>query len=128
MRLLPLSFFLVLNAMLPVMAEKGSLLTQAETSQFKQTGRYEEVERLCEQFAATWPDAVHCIEFGRTPEGRPLMALAISHSGALTPKQAASRGIPVLAVQGGIHPGESDGKDAGFIALRALLSEKSQPD
>src|SRR5262249_49097832 len=27
--------------------------------------------------------------------------------------------------QGGIHPGESDGKDAGFIALRELLSESS---
>jgi hypothetical protein len=29
--------------------------------------------------------------------------------------------LPVLLVQGGIHAGEIDGKDAGFVALRQLL-------
>lgn len=32
------------------------------------------------------------------------------------------RAVPLLMIQAGIHPGESDGKDAGFIALRELLS------
>ena len=30
-------------------------------------------------------------------------------------------GLPVVLVQGGIHAGEIDGKDAGFLALRELL-------
>jgi len=30
-------------------------------------------------------------------------------------------------IQAGIHPGESDGKDAGFIALRELLSRTAGP-
>jgi hypothetical protein len=30
-------------------------------------------------------------------------------------------------IQGGIHPGESDGKDAGFIALREMLSGTAAP-
>ena len=30
-------------------------------------------------------------------------------------------------LQGGIHPGESDGKDAGFIALRELLEGSAAP-
>src|SRR6202041_3271264 len=31
------------------------------------------------------------------------------------------RKVPVLMIQGGIHPGESDGKDAGFMTLRDIL-------
>src|SRR2546423_8826342 len=37
------------------------------------------------------------------------------------------RQVPVLLLQAGIHPGESDGKDAGFIALRELLGESAAP-
>ena len=58
------------------------------------------------------------LEFGRTPEGRPMLALAVSRSGALTAAEARKRKLPVLLVQGGIHAGEIDGKDAGFLALR----------
>jgi Zinc carboxypeptidase len=95
----------------------------AEESEFRQTGRIEEVERLCHQFAAAWPEAVRSIEYGRSVEGRPLRALIVSRSGALTPEQIRARHIPVLMLQAGIHPGESDGKDAGFIALRELLGK-----
>ncbi len=37
------------------------------------------------------------------------------------------RKIPVLLVQGGIHAGEIDGKDAGFLALREVLKGKAAP-
>jgi murein tripeptide amidase MpaA len=98
-----------------------SLTTLAERSGFRQTGRIEEVERLSAEFARRWPDTVASIEYGRSVEGRPMRALLVSRSGALTPAQIQARKIPVLMIQGGIHPGESDGKDAGFIALRELL-------
>jgi len=52
-----------------------------------------------------------------------MRAMIISQSGALTAQALRQRGIPLLMIQGGIHPGESDGKDAGFIALRELLGE-----
>jgi hypothetical protein len=100
------------------------LTTVAERSGFRITGRYEEVERLCPEFAKAWPDAVRCTEFGRTPEGRPMLAIVASRSGALTPEDARERGIPVMLWQGGIHAGEIDGKDAGFLALRELLQGK----
>lgn len=90
------------------------LTTAAEDSGFRTTGRAAEVERLCAAFALQWPDVVRCIEFGRSAEGRPMLALIASHSDP--------RKVPVLMIQGGIHPGESDGKDGGFIALRELLS------
>lgn len=103
------------------------LLTLAEQSSFHQTGRTDEVERLCDAFARTWPDAVHSFEYGRSAEGRPMRALVVSRSGALSPEDLKRRKTPLLMLQGGIHPGESDGKDAGFIALRELLSGSVAP-
>jgi hypothetical protein len=104
-----------------------ALETVAERSGFRITGRYGEVERLCLAFAQAWPQAVRCTEFGRTPEGRPLHALVISRSGALTPEEARERNVPVTLMQGGIHSGEIDGKDAGFLAVREMLSGKLAP-
>jgi len=96
-----------------------TLATVAEESGFKKTGRTDEVTRLCAAFAAAWPRAVHSLEFGRSAEGRPMRALIAC--------RADPRRVPVLMLQGGIHPGESDGKDAGFIALRELLGETAAP-
>jgi hypothetical protein len=99
-----------------------ALLTLAEQSGFTQTGRIDEVERLSAALSAAWPEAVRSFEFGRSGEGRPLRALIASQSGALSPRELRDRRIPLLMLQAGIHPGESDGKDAGFMALRELLS------
>jgi len=71
----------------------------AEKSEFRQTGGIEEVERLSRQFAAAWPEAVRSIEYGRSVEGRPLRALIVSRSGALTPEELRVRNIPVLMLQ-----------------------------
>ena len=106
-------------------APRDRLETTAERSGFQRTGRYEEVVDLCARFQAAYQDAVRCLEFGRTPEGRPMLALVASRSGALTPEAARERQLPVLLVQGGIHAGEIDGKDAGFLALREALDRKS---
>jgi Zinc carboxypeptidase len=95
------------------------LATVAEQSGFRSTGRTDEVERLCEAFALQWPDAVRRIEYGRSAEGRPMLALLIS--------RADPHKVPVLMIQAGIHPGESDGKDAGFMTLREILRGKTSP-
>src|SRR4029077_11950875 len=95
------------------------LTTIAEESGIRRTGRSDEVTRLCAAFAAAWPEAVHHIEFGRSAEGRTMRALLVSRSEVRT--------LPLLMLQAGIHPGESDGKDAGFIALRELLSGSAAP-
>jgi murein tripeptide amidase MpaA len=106
---------------------QAALTTLAEESNFRQTGRIEEVERLSGRFAAAWPEAVRSIEYGRSVEGRPMRALIVSRTGALTPESVRARKIPLLMIQGGIHPGESDGKDAGFMALRELLAGRVAP-
>jgi hypothetical protein len=103
------------------------LATVAERSGYMRTGRFEEVERLCAAYQARWPQAVRCFEFGRTPEGRPMLALVASRAPGLTPAEAAAHDLPVLLIQGGIHAGEIDGKDAGFLALRELLENQAAP-
>ena len=104
-------------------AKDASLQTVAERSKFLRTGRYDEVVRLCAAYQQTWPQAVRCTQFGHTPEGRPMLVLTASRTGALTPEQARKQNLPVMFMQGGIHAGEIDGKDAGLIALRELLND-----
>lgn len=109
----------------------AALTTTAERSGFLRTGSYGEVIALCETFARRYPAAVRCTDFGTTPEGRPMKLLVASTSGALTPEAARAKGLPVTLIQGGIHAGEIDGKDAGFLALREVLDgeiAKGSPD
>jgi murein tripeptide amidase MpaA len=106
----------------------AKLTTLAEETNFRQTGKIEEVERLSREFAAAWPEAVRSFEYGCSAEGRPMRALIVSRTGVLTPEDIRARRVPLLMLQGGIHPGESDGKDAGFIALRELLLGGVAPD
>lgn len=103
------------------------LRTEAERSGFVRTGRYEEVTRLCRAYQQRYPRAVRCTRFGTTPEGRPQWALIASERGAFTPAQARRQGLPVTLIQGGIHAGEIDGKDAGFLALRQVLDGQAAP-
>lgn len=105
---------------------ESSLSTIAEQSGFQKTGRYEEVIKLCEGFQKTYPRFARCYKFGTTPEGRPMLALIASRSGALNPLLARQRNLPVVLVQGGIHAGEIDGKDAGFLAVRELLENPNE--
>ncbi|MDT9002259.1 M14 family metallopeptidase [Paucibacter sp. APW11] len=129
---LPLLALIALLALFALQAPRAAvaapaLQTLAEASGFKKTGRYEEVIALCRDFARAYPKAVRCERFGTTPEGRPMLALVASHSGALSPEAARRRGLPVVLMQGGIHAGEIDGKDAGFLALRELLDGHTAP-
>ena len=115
----------LLACTLPAFATSVALTTTAERSGFKQTGRYSEVIALCDAFQQAYPQSVRCFDFGTTPEGRPMKAMAVSTSGALDAKAAQARGLPVVLAQGGIHAGEIDGKDAGFWLIRDLLEGKA---
>lgn len=100
------------------------LSTVSERSGFQATGRYDEVIKLCGDFQKAYPKQVRCTDFGRTPEGRPMLALIVNGKGVFTPAAAQKAGLPVTLIQGGIHAGEIDGKDAGFLALRETLDGK----
>lgn len=120
-RVLHIAVLICLAVLSPALCAAERLTTVAERSGYRTTGRYDEVIALCAGFQKAYPTAVRCLEFGRTPEGRPMLVLVASRSGALSAEQAHRRKLPVLLVQGGIHAGEIDGKDAGFLALREAL-------
>ncbi len=91
------------------------LTTLAERSGYVSTGRYDEVVALCADFPKRYPGKVRCEKFGVSPEGRPMLALVTQGAPVR----------PVVLIQGGIHAGEIDGKDAGFWLLRDLLDGKA---
>jgi hypothetical protein len=95
---------------------RPSLVTTAEQSGFVRTGRHDEVIRLCHEFARAYAE-VTCLELGRTGQDRPIVALVLARRPTL----------PVVYVQAGIHAGEIEGKDAGFVFLRDLLDGKVAP-
>jgi len=110
---------LALAAARPAAAD---LLTTAERTGFERTGRYEEAVRLCRDYERAWPRRARCFGYGTTPEGRELVALAASADGTTRPLAARTKDRPVVLFQGGIHAGEIDGKDAGFLVLREWLA------
>ena len=77
-------------ALLPLAASaaEAGLTTVSERSGFLKTGRYDEVIALCDAFQQRYPRAVRCFDFGTTPEGRPMKALAVSTRGLLTAEAA----------------------------------------
>ncbi len=120
-----LAWLVLIPLSMPAHAANDALTTVSERSGFLKTGRYQEVTALCDAFAKAYPQSVRCLDFGLTPEGRTMKALVASTSGALTAAAAHARGLPVVLIQGGIHAGEIDGKDAGFLALREVLEGKA---
>jgi murein tripeptide amidase MpaA len=96
----------------------------AETSNYADTGSYEEALSFCKRLAARFPAQARVIEFGRTAENRPLVILALSKDGAFTPEAAKRTGKNIVLLQNGIHPGEVGGKDASLMLARDILVSK----
>jgi murein tripeptide amidase MpaA len=98
--------------------------TVAETSDFRLTSSYDETMAYLRRLADASP-LVRLEPYGRTPEGRPMVAVVIASIPNLTkaPIDAANLhrgGRTVLFAQAGIHAGEIDGKDAGLMLIRDL--------
>ncbi|MCX5748099.1 MAG: M14 family zinc carboxypeptidase [Proteobacteria bacterium] len=113
----PLLGILGLAACAHATAARPSLVTVGETSGYTRTGRYDEVLRLCAAYAHSYA-GVACETIGHTSEDRPLVALHVTRAGGAR---------PTIYVQAGIHPGEIEGKDAGFWFLRELLDGTVAP-
>lgn len=119
------ALLLALLSAIPLSYAAPDLTTVSERSGFTATGRYDETIALCAAYQEAYPKQVRCIDFGITPEGRPMKALVVNNGSVFTPEAARKQGLPVTLVQGGIHAGEIDGKDAGFLALREALEGRA---
>jgi hypothetical protein len=93
-------------------------LTRPEVTGFAETSRYDEVVAYMKAMAAMSPK-IHLTTYGYTYEGRPLPLAVIGAPGA-TPEQVRATGKTRVYIQGNIHAGEVEGKEALLWLLRSI--------
>ena len=109
-----------------VSAQSADLRTRAETSNYEETSRYDDVTRVVEGLTAISP-LVHTEMFGRTEEERDLPLMVISDPKVSSPEAAHKLGRPMVFVQANIHAGEVEGKEAILMLARRLVSGDLKP-
>jgi hypothetical protein len=105
---------------LPLLVEQTGWATTYERSGFLETGSYEEAVDYCRRLERSSKMA-KVIEFGTSPEGRPMIALLISRDREHTPEAVARSRKPLVFINNGIHSGEIEGKDSSLIMARDIL-------
>ncbi len=93
-------------------------LTRPEATNYAETSRYDEVVAFMKTMAAANPQ-IHLTTYGYTYEGRPL-PLAVIGAPDATPEKVRATGKTRIFVQGNIHAGEVEGKEAMLWLLRSV--------
>jgi hypothetical protein len=100
--------------------------TPAEAADFRTTPRYAETLAYARRLAAAAPRQLRLETFGKTGEGRALIAVIASKDGVFDPAALHRAGRPIVLVQNSIHAGEMDGKDASLALLRDMVVTKEK--
>ncbi len=93
-------------------------LTRPEATNYVETSRYEDVIGFMKAMAAASP-RIHLTTYGYTYEGRPMPLAVIGAPGA-TPEEVRATGKTRIYIQGNIHAGEVEGKEAALWLLRSI--------
>ena len=101
-------------------------ITFYEQSGGKRTPRYHETMEYCKKLDEA-SDLVHLTDFGTSPQGRKLPLMIVDRDGLHDPEAIKSTGRLILLIQACIHPGESEGKDAGMMLIRDLITPAPGP-
>ncbi len=96
-------------------------LTFYELSGGMRTPRYDETIEYCKKLTEASP-MVHYATFGVSPQGRDLPLLIVDKDGLTNPDEIKATGRLILFIEACIHPGESEGKDAGLMLVRDLVT------
>ena len=102
----------------PAAAKRVWPLTRPEATNYTETSRYDEVVSFMKAMAAASP-RIHLTTYGYTFEGRP-MPLAVVGAPGATPEQVLATGKTRIFIQGNIHAGEVEGKEACLWLLRSI--------
>ncbi|MFO7693015.1 MAG: M14 family metallopeptidase, partial [Vicinamibacterales bacterium] len=102
----------------PAAAKRAWPLTRPEATNYTETSRYDEVVAFMKAMAAASPH-IHLTTYGYTFEGRP-MPLAVVGASGPTPEQVLAAGKTRIYIQGNIHAGEVEGKEACLALLRSI--------
>lgn len=97
-------------------------LTRAERTNFAETSTYDDVIRFIEALGARGaPISISYI--GTTTEGRKIPLVIASRPRVASPAEAKKSGKPLIYIQGNIHAGEVEGKEAALALLRRYSRE-----
>jgi hypothetical protein len=102
------------------------LRTRAETSNYEETSTYADVMRIVKAVASASPLARYQT-YGKTEEGREMPLLILSEPAVESPEAARKLGRPIVFIQGNIHAGEVEGKEAALILARRLTQGDLRP-
>ncbi len=108
---------------LSLISKDANWQTVAERTDFKLTSSYEQAKIFAKQLAAA-SDKVNYRVVGKSPQGRDIFILTANRHGWQQPDDLVRDSKPTFFVHGGIHSGEIDGKEAGFMLLRDIIQNK----
>lgn len=100
------------------------LVTVAEKSDFKSTSTYAEVMQFITELDMS--EIVRVETMATSVEGKPVPLVVIADPLPASPEALKNDGRAVVYIQGNIHAGEVEGKEAILMYARDLLSEKSR--
>ena len=104
-------------------AQDDALKSRAETTNYEETSRYDDVLRFFDELQKRSP-LVRIETFGHSVEGRALPLVILSDPPISEPRDARASGKPVVFVFANIHAGEVEGKEAvQHIARRIALGD-----
>jgi len=120
-----LFLFVIYNSL--SFAQSAQWLTWYEKSNYLETPRYEETIKYSKMLANA-SDFIHYTTFGKSPQGRDLPLLIADKNKNFSPENVHQSNNAVLLIEACIHPGESEGKDAGLMFLRDVFIHNKYPD
>ena len=94
--------------------------TRAERTDYRETSRYDDVMAFIREVVASSPQTMRLTTFGYTFEGKPLPLVIVGRVSAATPEAVKQSGKTRIYLQGNIHAGEVEGKEALQMLLREL--------
>lgn len=96
------------------------LLTKPERTNYRETSTYAEVMSVVNA-AIKGSNKARLISMGTSLEGKEIPVVVLASPMINSPEEAKASGKPVIYIQGNIHSGEVEGKEAVQIMLREIL-------
>jgi len=104
--------------------KNDSLVTWFESSNYLETPSYKETINYCNRLINS-TTMINIINIGNSQRGLDIPMLIVDKNGFTSPKNIRKAGRAIIFIQACVHPGEPDGKDAGFMLIRDIVNRKN---
>ena len=109
---------------LQLIQNSGPLTTDFELSDGEASPTYEDTMKFVDRLIAANPTQFSSTTIGESFGQREIKMIVANENGQFSANMIKSNGKPTILIQAGIHSGEIDGKDAGFMLLRDIATGK----